>query len=170
LFKKHRFQPNQQLGQQLVNALKQKQTHESRQRKCQVLSQTAQSQRQMQNNIASRILMKRREVELSESENNDEENHYKRMKSEKEAQNYSADFDSAGFIGRSMLTNLGWKEGTALGTSGGEATELIDVSRRNSTSGLGSTAKSVETSRTQRVRQESVWEQAQHRYKKLEPK
>jgi hypothetical protein len=135
-----RFQPNTQLGKQLMGALKQQHTHETQLLKAQSASFDASSQRLTEQNITSRILIKRREMEASSSRD-ETSNSAKRSRKEVGVEvaegKSSADFESSHFIGRSMLANLGWKEGSALGTGRGSCQGLIEVTKKSSNSGLG---------------------------------
>ena len=127
-----RFQPNQNLGKQLVGAMKQQQMFESRQLKAQSASLDLLGQRQTEENISSRVLKKRQELESSsEAKTNSETERVsgsqKRVRPDKDQLSSSSssssflseDFNSSSFIGRSMLANLGWKEGSALGKTQG---------------------------------------------------
>lgn len=128
------------------------------------------SQRQTEQNISSRILMKRQELENTEhktetdaevasSQKRLRRDHDQQPSSTSTSSLSSQDFESSSFIGRSMLANLGWKEGSALGKTqsqihgedhgegvceGGAAAHpsrpqsVIEVVQKTNTSGLGS--------------------------------
>jgi hypothetical protein len=123
-----------------VEAMKQQQKLESHMKKSQYASLDVQSQRQTEQNVSSRVLMKRHELESLEG-SGEELNKNKKLKAQQES---SLDFESSSFIGRSMLANLGWKEGSGLGKSGGssKAQTLIEVTQKTNTSGLGSSGSS----------------------------
>jgi hypothetical protein len=166
----HRFQPNQQLGKQLIGALQQQQMLASRQLKAQSISQDIASQFQIEQNISSRVLQKRQELEREE-----ENTAQKRPREDDSGQASSADFESSSFVGRSMLANLGWKEGSALGKRGGAAQGLISVSKKTSKSGLGRPVGESDTkycgssssSCSSSSSSGDVWEKAQSRYNKI---
>ncbi len=133
----NRFQPNQNFGKQLVVAVELQHALDLRKSKALGQSIDEASQLQTSQNISSRILKKRRELEETLASQSVEEIN-KKSKTEE-----SIDFDSVSFIGRTMLNKLGWKPGSALGRSGGSALGPVEVEKRTGNSGVGSRAETI---------------------------
>lgn len=110
--------------------------------------------RQIEQNISDRIEAKQHSITADQ-----------RLHKKQKVAGESNDFESSGFVGRSMLANLGWDGKSALGQKGGEANKPVAVTKRIGKGGLGSQtieAHSFEPSQHFRA---NIWEKTQSRYK-----
>lgn len=170
-----RFRPNQQLGEQLVGALKQQQLYESKQLKARGASRAVLTQWQTEQNVSSRILAKQLELGGSVAgsaqctSSSGAGGRAETTLSSCSSTSTSLDFESTSFVGRTMLTSLGWKEGSALGKAGGAAKSLVSVPKRSSTSGLGAKDCRSGSGQGQECRnyEGDVWKKTQARYNNI---